>query len=150
MEALIFTAEGDLRNALNSLQSTAAGFGFVSADHVYRVCDTPHPLTIGAIIRDALAQDVDGALKRMGEMWKSGYAALDIVTTVFKVLKGYSCSEPLKMDLLQQLSATHLRVVDGVTTLVQMNGLCAKMAAIAKGRTPPAAGAAAAAAAAAR
>jgi len=27
LEALIFTAEGDLRNALNNLQSTFAGFG---------------------------------------------------------------------------------------------------------------------------
>jgi DNA polymerase III delta prime subunit len=27
LEALIFTAEGDMRNALNNLQSTFAGFG---------------------------------------------------------------------------------------------------------------------------
>lgn len=27
LEALIFTAEGDMRNALNNLQSTSAGFG---------------------------------------------------------------------------------------------------------------------------
>ena len=27
MEALVFTAEGDMRNALNNLQSTFAGFG---------------------------------------------------------------------------------------------------------------------------
>jgi len=31
MEALVFTAEGDMRNALNNLQSTFAGFGACSA-----------------------------------------------------------------------------------------------------------------------
>ena len=31
LEAIIFTAEGDMRNALNSLQSTNSGFGMVSA-----------------------------------------------------------------------------------------------------------------------
>ena len=150
LEALVFTAEGDLRNALNSLQSTFAGFGFVSADNVYRVCDTPHPLTVGAILEACLAQDIDKGAKLMGEMWKSGYAALDVVTTVFKVLKAHArLSEPLKMELLQLLSATHMRIIDGVTTLVQMHGLCAKIAAVAKGRyapqPPPAAAGAAAA-----
>ena len=139
LEAIVFTAEGDLRNALNSLQATFAGFGLVSADNVYRVCDTPHPLTIGSIIEACLTQDIDRALALMSDMWRSGYSALDVVTTVFKVLKAHArLSEPLKMDLLQALSATHMRVIDGVTTLVQMQGMCAKLAAIAKGRYAPA------------
>lgn len=46
LTALLFTAEGDLRQALNNLQSTHAGFGFVSADNVFRVCDQPHPVTV--------------------------------------------------------------------------------------------------------
>lgn len=36
-EAIIFSAEGDLRNALNALQSTASGFGIVDADNVFKV-----------------------------------------------------------------------------------------------------------------
>ena len=135
LEALVFTAEGDLRNGLNSLQSTFAGFGHVTADNVYRVCDTPHPLTMAAILEACLAQDIDKAAALMGDMWKSGYAALDVVTTLFKVLKAHArLGEVLKMELLQTLSATHMRVLDGVSTLVQMHGLCAKIAAVAKGR----------------
>jgi len=115
----------------------------VNADNVYRVCDTPHPLTIQRILTACVTQDVDKALQLMGDMWRSGYSALDVVTTVFKVLKSFDVPEALKMDLLQQVSATHMRVVDGVTTLIQMNGLCAKVAAVAKGRPLGGAGAAA-------
>jgi hypothetical protein len=32
--ALVFSAEGDMRQAINNLQSTSAGFGFVSGDNV--------------------------------------------------------------------------------------------------------------------
>lgn len=39
MEALIFTAEGDMRYALNNLQATFAGFGRVTKDNVFKVCD---------------------------------------------------------------------------------------------------------------
>ena len=42
-EALIFTAEGDMRYALNNLQATAAGFDKISKENVFKVCDQPHP-----------------------------------------------------------------------------------------------------------
>lgn len=37
LEALVFIAEGDMRNALNSLQSTVSGFGYVNAENVFKV-----------------------------------------------------------------------------------------------------------------
>ena len=36
LEAIIFTAEGDMRNALNALQSTVSGFSLVTADNVFK------------------------------------------------------------------------------------------------------------------
>ena len=50
LEALIFTAEGDLRTALNGLQATVSGFGHVTSTNVFKVCDQPHPLKIKAAI----------------------------------------------------------------------------------------------------
>lgn len=37
LEAILFTAEGDMRTALNSLQATHAGFGRVDDANVYKV-----------------------------------------------------------------------------------------------------------------
>lgn len=37
LEAIIFVAEGDMRNALNSLQSCHSGFGYISHDNVFKV-----------------------------------------------------------------------------------------------------------------
>jgi replication factor C subunit 2/4 len=37
LEAIVFTAQGDMRQALNNLQSTFDGFGFVSANNVFKV-----------------------------------------------------------------------------------------------------------------
>lgn len=37
LEAVIFTAEGDMRNALNALQSTVSGFGRVTSENVFKV-----------------------------------------------------------------------------------------------------------------
>lgn len=37
LEAVIFTADGDMRQALNNLQATHSGFGFVSQENVFKV-----------------------------------------------------------------------------------------------------------------
>lgn len=40
MEALIFTAEGDMRYALNNLQATSSGFDKeITRENVFKVCD---------------------------------------------------------------------------------------------------------------
>lgn len=37
LEAIVFTAQGDMRQALNNLQSTKEGFGFVNSENVFKV-----------------------------------------------------------------------------------------------------------------
>lgn len=44
LEAILFTAQGDLRNALNNLQSTYAGKGAITPENVFAVVDQPHPI----------------------------------------------------------------------------------------------------------
>lgn len=50
LQALVFTADGDMRNAINNLQSTHSGFGTVDESSVFKVCDQPHPLVIKDIL----------------------------------------------------------------------------------------------------
>lgn len=37
LEAIVFTADGDMRQALNNLQATFTGFGDVTAESVFKV-----------------------------------------------------------------------------------------------------------------
>lgn len=72
--ALVFSAEGDMRQAINNLQSTSAGFGIVSGDNVFRVVDSPHPVKVQAMIRSCQEQKIDEALDSLKELW---YVALN-------------------------------------------------------------------------
>jgi replication factor C subunit 2/4 len=67
------------------------------------------------------------------QLWDTGYSALDIITTMFKVAKGLDnsfASEAVRLDLIQIIGGVHLRVADGCGTLLQMQGLVAKMASL--------------------
>jgi replication factor C subunit 2/4 len=42
----VATTSGDMRQALNNAQATHSGFGFISSDNVFQVCDQPQPLFV--------------------------------------------------------------------------------------------------------
>ena len=61
LEAILFTAEGDMRHALNNLQATNSGFGHISAENVWKLCDQPHPVKIKKTVDKCLAGELDDA-----------------------------------------------------------------------------------------
>ncbi|KAK2574390.1 Replication factor C subunit 2 [Acropora cervicornis] len=87
--------------AINNLQSTFYGFGFVN--------------------------NVDEAYKVLSHLWYMGYAAEDIITNIFRVCKNYQMSEYLKLEFIKEIGYTHMRIVEGVNSLLQLSGLIARM-----------------------
>ena len=87
LQALIFTAEGDMRNALNNLQSTHAGFGVVNDENVFKVCDQPHPLVVKKIVASCQEGDVRSANAALETLWHDGYSAIDIIGVFFRIVK---------------------------------------------------------------
>lgn len=79
-----------MRQAVNNLQSTWSGFGLVSGTNVFKVCDQPHPVLIQKMIRACEKGKVDEALDGLNELWAQGYSAVDIVVTIFRVVKGFN------------------------------------------------------------
>lgn len=78
-----------MRQAINNLQSTHSGFGFVSGDNVFKVCDQPHPIIVQTIIRACMKGNVDLAMEKLKELWDQGYSAVDIIVTIFRVVKTF-------------------------------------------------------------
>ncbi|RKO90954.1 replication factor C subunit 4, partial [Blyttiomyces helicus] len=110
LEAIIFTAEGDMRQAINNLQSTHAGFGLVNAENVFKVCDQPPPVMVAKIVDGCIAGDVDGAVVYIDALWQQGFSPVDIVTTLFK-----------------EIGFTHMKLLEGCQSLVQLAGLVARL-----------------------
>lgn len=131
LKALIFTAEGDMRQAINNLQSTVAGFGFVDDVNVFKIVDQPHPLVIKKILNACVSKSIDEAIDLLDTLWKKGYSAIDIVTLSFKVAKTLPGIDELKrLDLIKEIGFTHMRVLEGVLSYLQLCGMYAKLAAL--------------------
>ncbi|CAH0397670.1 unnamed protein product [Chilo suppressalis] len=127
VSAVVFTAQGDLRSALNNLQSTAQGFGHISPDNVFKVCDEPHPMLIKGMLESCIKQDIHSAYKVIAKLCKLGYAAEDIVSNIFRVSKTVDASEEIRLALIREVGLTHMRVADGLTSPLQLAGLLARL-----------------------
>ncbi|EDU46476.1 HolB ATPase [Pyrenophora tritici-repentis] len=126
--ALVFSAEGDMRQAINNLQSTFAGFGFVNGDNVFKVVDSPHPIKVQAMIKACHEQRIDDALASLKELWDLGYSCHDIISTMFKVTKTIdTLSEHAKLEFIKEIGFTHMRILEGVQTLLQLSGCIARL-----------------------
>lgn len=129
LQALIFTAEGDMRQAINNLQSTVAGFGFVNDINVFKIVDQPHPLVIQRILKSCVIdKNIDQAIELLDGLWQKGYSAIDIVTLSFKVAKFLpGIDEQQRLDLIKEIGIVHMRVLEGVSTYLQLCGLFLKV-----------------------
>eukprot|EP00250_Pteridium_aquilinum_P006933 c16754_g1_i1 orf=312-1331(-) len=130
LEAVVFTADGDMRQALNNLQATFSGFHFVNQENVFKVCDQPHPLHVINIVRHTTGGNIDEAYTGLKQLYDLGYSASDIITTLFRVVKNYDMPEYLKLEYLKEVGFAHMRIADGVGTILQLSGLLAKLCVI--------------------
>merc|ERR1712000_668960 len=129
LAALVFSAEGDMRQAINNLQSTWAGFGFLSGDNVFKVVDSPHPIKVQAMLKACYEGNIDAALDTLRELWHLGYSSHDIISTMFKVTKTIpTLSEHSKLEFIKEIGFTHMKILEGVQTLLQLSGCVARLA----------------------
>lgn len=127
LEATVFTAQGDMRQAINNLQSTFSGFGFVNSENVFKVCDEPHPLLIKEMLQLCAKAEMEKAYLIIRSLWDKGYATEDIVSNIFRVCKTMDMPEYLKLEFIKEIGFTQLRVSEGVASLLQLSGLLARL-----------------------
>ena len=117
-----------MRQAVNNLQSTWAGFGFVNGDNVFKVVDSPHPVKVQAMLKACWDTKVDAAMEALEELWGLGYSSHDIVSTMFRVTKTMpGLNEQARLEFIREIGFCHMRVLEGVQTLLQLGGCVAKL-----------------------
>jgi len=132
LEALIFSAEGDMRNVLNGAQSTYNAFGTITHEHVFRMNDQPQPKRIQACLEGCLKGDWKAAFLPVHEIYKQGYSTTDIISTFARVAKYMECPEHIKLAWLKEIGLAHMRVNGGAHGLLQIDAMVSKFLLAAK------------------
>ncbi|EKX72791.1 replication factor C subunit 4, putative [Theileria equi strain WA] len=131
MEALLFSADGDLRRAVNNLQNVSAGFDLITKENVFKVCDIPSPDLIQKMLSDCLNGNWRMAHEKAAELLELGHSPLDIIITMRSVLKSFNAPEHVLLEYIKGVALTHMTMVNGLITQLQLEKLLANLCRIA-------------------
>jgi len=132
LEALIEISEGDLRKAINLLQSVAYLRVPVTRDVVYRTAGLVYPEKVEEMIKKAYAGDFEGARKELIRVLvEEGVSGEDLLQEFYRVLsrgKVIELSPEDKINLLKFISDLDYRLSMGATDYLQLTALLAYIA----------------------
>jgi replication factor C subunit 2/4 len=127
INAIVFMANGDMRNALNTLQAVHARYRIVDEQNVYEICDNPCSNEMTRVINACIDKDVEGAYEYMNQMILDGYTINDIIDTFSSSIKKYDMDPELKLRFMMEIGSIHVRIVMGLATKTQMVSLLARL-----------------------
>jgi replication factor C subunit 2/4 len=127
LETILFTCVGDLRQAINNLQSTYSGYKVINYENVLKICDIPQPDLLNNIIKYSIENDFITSNQLIMKIYDMGYATIDIINCLFYVLKNYDIDEVIKMKMIKEIAFTNIRIINGVDTSTQLSGLISRL-----------------------
>lgn len=104
-----------------------SGFGLVTSENVFKVCDQPHPKRIKLCIDKIREGNTKEAQDIIIELCANGYAASDVIQTIFRVTKAYDMPEHQKLEYIREIGFSHLRISEGLNTQLQLLGCISRM-----------------------
>ncbi|MDL2246152.1 replication factor C small subunit [Methanobrevibacter sp. OttesenSCG-928-K11] len=131
LESIVYFAEGDMRKAINTLQSASLEGEKITVDSVYEVVSKARPEDINKMVTMALTGDFMGSRTLLREnMVLHGTSGEDMVTQIYQDISKRVMEEKMEgeiyMDLMEYLAETDFRIREGANPRIQLEALLTK------------------------
>ena len=128
VEAIIDVAEGDMRRAINVLQ-TMASTGDFSEKKVFDMFGYSSRDEFASLISTALEHGLfDEAREKLDEMMiKTGVSGLDIIKGMHSVVRRHRMAGKEKLEVIMALADAEFRIVEGGSDKIQLDALLARL-----------------------
>ncbi len=130
LDAIVYVAEGDLRNAVNVLQASASLGEKVTEKVVYEVSSRARPEEVKRMIQLGLAGkflEARAALDKL--MYEHGMSGEDVIVQLHRELVSMDEKElpgKEKIELLDKVGEYNFRLVEGANERIQLEALLAQ------------------------
>ena len=128
LDAIFEVCGGDLRKAINTLQSAASMGKPIDAKVVYSVTGKASPADVQKLLKVAMDGDFIEARKQLREMiQKYGVAGSDIIRQIHSEIFRAEMPEKWRIKLAGVVGEADFRLVEGADEEVQLSALLAKL-----------------------
>ncbi len=131
LESIVYFAEGDMRRAVNILQSTASMGEEITEDIVHDVVSKAKPKDVRRIVNLALDGDFMGARDLLREvMVVQGTSGEDMVTQVYQEVSRMAMDDLISsedyINLVEHIGEYDFRIREGANPRIQLEALLTK------------------------
>ncbi len=128
IDAIIYVSEGDLRKAINVLQTAATVSKNIDDEVVYKVSSKARPDEIRKMVELALNNKFIEARELLYNLmidW--GMSGEDILIQMFREIPNLDIEERKKVSLVEAIGECDFRIVEGANERIQLSALLAKI-----------------------
>ena len=126
-DAIEYVARGDMRRAINTLQSAAVLGNQIDAEVIYKIAAMARPKEINELIELALKGDFMGARDKLDVLLiEQGLSGEDVISQIHRAIMDFGgISERSRVQLLDKISETDFRLTEGANERIQLEALIA-------------------------
>jgi len=129
VDALVYTANGDMRRAINALQGAAVLDRDVDEDAVYQITSTPRPEEIESMIQSALSGEYQSARMQLDDLLTNrGLAGSDILDQIHRLIWEFDVPDEQAIDVMDRVGESDYRITEGADDRIQLEALLAGLA----------------------
>ena len=125
--AISAIANGDLRKAINVLQSSAVINENIDENLVYQITSTAKPEDINLLIHTAMDGNFMDALIILDSfLLEQGLSAVDIINQIHRAVFDLDIPDRVKVKLIDKIGEIDFRLTEGATERIQLDALIAE------------------------
>lgn len=133
-EALVYASEGDMRRAINFLQTASTTSKKVDEDEIYKVATKAKPEEIKKLLETAMKGKFEEARKNLDIlMFEYGMSGEDILSQIYSELNSVDMDDRKRLEIIDRLGDYNFRITEGANERIQIEAFLAYMVLAFKG-----------------
>ena len=132
-KAVIYASEGDMRKAINMLQTASMAREKVTEETIYSVTSRADPLAVRKMITHAMEGNFREARKSLlALMFEQGLAGEDIIKEIHSQVFELDMPDIRKINLIEKVGECEFRLTEGSNAQIQLEALLAQFGVVKK------------------
>lgn len=125
-KALIYAGEGDMRRAINLLQTAASIREKVTEDIVYKTASRARPKQVQELLHAGLKGEFDAARKKLDELlFEYGMSGEDVLLQLYREVIDSDMDQWQKVEIIDRIGEYNFRMTEGANDRLQLESLIA-------------------------
>jgi len=132
-KALVYASEGDMRKAINYLQTASTLGEKVTEDTVYKIASKARPKEVRELIDLAMEGKFENARKKLDALlYEYGLSGEDVILQLYRETIGLDMDQRKKIELIDKIGEYNFRMTEGANERIQLEALLAYLVLIGK------------------